>query len=218
VSTDSPGGGESVEQTLPSGVRVTYTPPVSAGPAGPPGAPLGGVRTIEWDAIDPNDDALVFDIWIKAEDERDFRLLVKDLERTLHTWDTQSMPDGLYRVKVVASDRKSNPAELACSDERLSGPFIVDNTRPTVTSDVSRDGKSIVVSGSAKDALSAIVRVEVAVDYGEWKPAFATDGLFDSRTESFRAVVDDPGAGEHSVTVRAFDRAGNVAVTRDREK
>jgi hypothetical protein len=218
VSTDSRGDGESVEQTLPSGVRVTYTSPVFAGPSGPSGAPLGGVRTIEWEAIDPNDDALVFDIWIKAEDERDFRLLVKDLERTLHTWDTQSMPDGLYRVKVVASDRKSNPEELACSDERLSAPFIVDNTPPSLSLDVARDGTSLAVTGSARDVLSAITRVEVAVDYGEWKPAFAGDGLFDSRTESFRAVVDDPGAGEHSVTVRAFDRAGNVAVTRDVEK
>ena len=218
VSTDSRGDGEPVEQTLPSGVRVTYTSLASGGAAGPPGAPLGGVRTVEWDAIDPNDDALVFDVWIKAEDESDYRLLVKDLERTLDTWDTQSMPDGLYRVKVVASDRTSNPADLARSDERASAPFVVDNTPPSLSLDVARDGAPLAVTGSARDALSAITRVEFALDYGEWKPAFADDGLFDSRTESFRAVADDPGPGEHSVTVRAFDRAGNVAVARDLEK
>jgi hypothetical protein len=213
VTTSPQEDGESVEQTLPSGVRVTY----SAAPTGAPGSPtrtLGGVRTIEWDALDPNDDALVFDVWIKSEDEEGWKLLDKDIERTLHTWDTQSMPDGLYRVKVVASDRPSNPVELARSDERVSAPFVVDNTRPSVSFGTSREGKTIVVSGTATDVLSAIVRVEVAVDYADWKPAFAEDGLFDSRAESFRAVVEDPGPGEHSVTARAFDRAGNVAVSR----
>jgi hypothetical protein len=95
----------------------------------------------------------------------------------------------------------------------VSAPFLVDGTGPSVAElDVRAERGRVVVEGSVEDGLSPVDRVEVAVDYGEWEPAFAGDGMFDSPAESFRLEIEDAAAGEHAVAVRATDRAGNSAV------
>lgn len=204
-----------VTQTLPSGLEVTY----SLRPEAPPPRDLPiltrGLRTAEWEAHDPNDDRLSYDVWVRAEDETEWKLLAEDLERSAHTWDTQSMPDGRYRVKVRADDGPENPPDRAGSDESESAPFVVDNTPPELKGiEASRDGEAIAVGGHATDALSPIIRVEVAVDYGRWQSAFPDDGLFDSLDEAFGLAIPGQEPGEHAVTVRAIDRAGNVATAR----
>ena len=72
----------------------------------------------------------------------------------------------------------------------------------------------LTVSGVVTDAASQVMFVDVSVDYGAWKPAFADDGMFDSRSESFRLVVEGLEEGEHAVSVRAADRSGNPVVVR----
>ena len=47
-------------------------------------------------------------------------------------WDTSSVPNGTYVLKVLASDRKSNPAEAALGGELESSSFEIDNVAPTV--------------------------------------------------------------------------------------
>jgi outer membrane protein assembly factor BamB len=207
--------GDPVTQTLPSGLEVTY----SLRPDAPPPRDLPvltrGLRTAEWEAHDPNDDLLSYDVWVRAEDEGAWKVLAEDLDRSAHTWDTQSMPDGRYRLKVRADDGPENPPDQAGSDERESAPFVVDNTPPEFEGvEASRDGETIVVGGRAGDALSPIVRVEVALDYGQWRSAFAEDGMFDSLEEAFDLTVSGQAGGEHAVTIRAIDRAGNVATAR----
>jgi hypothetical protein len=207
--------GDPVTQTLSGGLEVTYSLRPDA-PA-PRDLPIltRGLRTAEWEAHDPNDDALSYDVWVRGEDEEAWKVLAEDLERSAHTWDTQSMPDGRYRVRVRADDGPENPADQAGSDERESAPFIVDNTPPTLTDvEISREGEGIVVGGRAGDVLSPIVRVEVAIDYGEWRSAFAEDGMFDSLEEAFDLTISGEGEGERAVTIRAIDRAGNVGTAR----
>ncbi len=72
----------------------------------------------------------------------------------------------------------------------------------------------LTVSGVVTDASSQVMFVDVSVDYGAWKPAFADDGMFDSRSESFRLVVEGLEEEEHAVSVRAADRSGNPVVVR----
>jgi hypothetical protein len=210
----APVGGP-VTHTLSSGLEVTY----SLRPDSPPPRDLPiltrGLRTAEWEARDPNGDLLSFDVWVRGEDEASWKVLAEDLERTAHTWDTQSMPDGRYRIKVRAGDDPENRPEDAGSDERESAPFVVDNTPPDLDGlRVSLDEGVVDVGGRASDSLSPIVRVEVAIDYGDWRGAFADDGMFDSLEESFALTVPDQAGEELAVTVRAIDRAGNVATAR----
>jgi len=211
------GGGSNgtVSQSLPSGVEVTYS-------LDPPGSRirelpvlLRGVRTAEWEASDPDRDRISFDLWIRGEDEDEWKLIEEELRRSVHTWDTLSMSDGTYRLKVVASDEEDNTEESAGSDEQTSAPFLVDNTPPRIEGvKLSLKEGSLTASGKARDDLSPLLRVEVAVDYGEWRPVVADDGLIDSLSESFALRVEDVGAGEHSVAVRAIDLSGNIAVLR----
>ncbi len=214
--TGTSGGGEgAVRQSLPSGVEVTFSldPPTSTMHELP--VMLRGVRTVEWEAIDPNQDRLSFSLWIRGEDEEDWKLVEDDLERTVHTWDTQSMTDGTYRARVVVTDRPDNTEEQALSDERASAPFVVDNTAPTIGRvELELEGGVLRVEGAVEDERSPVTRVAVAVDYGEWKPAFAGDGMFDGRSETFHLTLTDLTKGEHAVSVRAIDRAGNIAVSR----
>jgi len=203
-------------QTLPGGVDVTYSRNSSAPPDRELPVLLRGVRTASWDALDPNGDALAFDVFLKSDDEEDWKLLDEDVfGRTLHTWDTQAMTDGVYRLKVTATDRRSNSLESALTASAVSQPFTVDHTPPVFSRiDMASTPSGLEVSGVVEDSASQVLFVDVSVDYGPWVPAFAEDGMFDSRGESFRLVVEGLDSGEHAVSVRAADRSGNPAVVR----
>jgi hypothetical protein len=205
----------SVSQTLASGVEITYSLSVSEHSAlgAPPVA--RGLRTVEWIASDMNGDILSFDVYVKGEGDGEWGLMEEELERTLHTWDSVSMPDGDYRIKVVATDAAGNRADLAASAEAISPVFTVDNTPPRVDGiELERDGTVVLVTASVRDAASPVAGVEVSIDYGEWMPAFPVDGMFDSRSEEATLRFEDPAPGEHAVAVRGADRAGNIGVAR----
>ncbi|MBD3349753.1 MAG: hypothetical protein GF400_11245 [Candidatus Eisenbacteria bacterium] len=215
VNTTGNGVDGAASQTLPSGVEVTYS--LSGGSRDRYGVPtlLRGVRTAEWSAADPNGDLLEFDLWIRSDDEEEWKLLAEELTRTVHTWDTASMPDGRYRIRVVASDGPANPPESRARGEADSGPFVVDNESPVLEGlELDYDSGTLVVRGDATDRLSQLSGVEVAIDYGEWQWAHARDGSYDSRGERFEVALEVEGEREHSVAVRAVDRAGNVTVVR----
>ncbi len=214
-----PAGGandSSVSQTLPGGVEVTYSLDPVASPDRELPVLLRGMRTASWEALDPNGDALSFDIYLKSDDEEDWKLVEESvLRRTLHTWDTAAMTDGVYRLKVKATDRQSNPKESTLTASAESPPFTVDHTPPEFTRvDVSSSAGGLTVSGVVTDAASQVMFVDVSVDYGAWRPAFADDGMFDSCSESFRLVIEGLEEGEHAVSVRAADRSGNPVVVR----
>jgi hypothetical protein len=64
------------------------------------------------------------------------------------------------------------------------------------------------------DGLGPIVRAEVTVDGRiDWHPIAPTDALFDTADESFDTDIGSlVPQGNHIVSLRAFDAAGNVVV------
>ena len=134
---------------------------------------------------------------------------------TSRRWDTKSLRDGVYRLRVVASDRPSNATD-ALSAESVSEPFIVCNSRPVIvvpTRDgvqVQADG-TVQVSGFVLQKLVPVTAVQVRIDEGEWLAAEAGDGVFDSPLETFRFRSERLSKGEHQVTVKAFNAAGLAA-------
>ncbi len=215
VKTDG-GTPGSASQTLPSGVEVTYSVPPSGQQEESVPEMLRGIRTAEWSAIDPNGDPLTFSLMIRSDDETRWKTIVDDLDRSIYTWDSTSMPDGRYLLRVVASDAKGNQPGAGETGTADSAPFIVDNSPPTFEAlDVSMTGTRAKVVGEVSDAWSQVIRVEVSVDYGDWTETRPDDGSFDSRNERFSAEVEvGPTGAERVVAVRALDRAGNVAVAR----
>ena len=55
-----------------------------------------------------------------------------------YTLDGDVLADGRYFFRVTASDRPSNPADLARQAELVSAPVLIDNTPPVVTPGAAR--------------------------------------------------------------------------------
>ncbi|MBD3368323.1 MAG: hypothetical protein GF405_09180 [Candidatus Eisenbacteria bacterium] len=204
-------GATAARQIFPSGLEVTYNLEAAREGRGV-GGPATGLRTVEWRAYDPDGDRLMFDVRVRSDDEKNWKPLASDVARSAHTWDSRAMQDGHYTILVEASDEQDRPGRPLTATI-VSEPFLVDNGRPVVdgVSVEERDDR-LHVTGRAGDALSPLIAVDVAVDYGEWSTADADDGLVDSREEYFSLSVPHPGAGEHRVAVRAVDRQGNTRV------
>ncbi|MDH7570838.1 MAG: hypothetical protein QHJ73_14755, partial [Armatimonadota bacterium] len=136
----------------------------------------------------------------------------ESLKETSYTWDTTEVPDGTYWIKLVASDRLSNPVD-ARSVERVAGPILISNTPPQLS---LRSGPTVDPDGAVRLAGRAQARVPMAgvdyrVDEGEWTAAAADDGIFDAESEGFSLRTPPLQKGEHTLEVRAVDAAGNHA-------
>ena len=176
-----------------------------------------GLRTVQWHASDPNGDALRYSVHVHRVDEGAWIKVGEDLESTSFTWDTGALPDGRYRLRVTASDAAGNPLGEERTTEAFSQPLTVDNTPPQVTSFAARGEKgAVALEGKAEDGLSPLSRIEVAIDDEDWRTVTPEGGFADDRTLSFRARLPKIEPGDHTVSVRAVDLAGNAATRASR--
>ena len=72
---------------------------------------------INWKVEDANDDTLQYTLYYKAVTDSNWRLLKKELSKAEHEWDITTVGDGRYALKVVATDKLSNP--VGCGKIRL---------------------------------------------------------------------------------------------------
>ncbi len=124
-----------------------------------------------------------------------------------YVWNTESVPDGHYAIRVEASDEPSNPPDRALVSQAVSELVTVDNHPPRIEQLRLKKGQ---VEGRVVDALGPVARVQMSVDAGPWQEVYPTDTLFDGSDERFQATVS-LGEGPHIIAVRAFDAAGNQA-------
>ncbi|MCZ6751419.1 MAG: WD40 repeat domain-containing protein [Acidobacteria bacterium] len=166
-----------------------------------------------WLANDPDRDELAYELYFRGEGETAWKPLAKDLKQNYFQLQKDALPDGKYRLKVKASDAGVNPQRLAKTAERISSPFLVDSTPPHVqVQQTSRTGHSAIAQFSALDQASVLTRAEYAVDAKPPRPLFSGDGIVDSKQETFTVEIDDMADGEHLITLRVYDSAGNVGV------
>jgi hypothetical protein len=198
-----------------SGVVITQTstPPRFEQP--PQGTMQKGYQSVLWTAHDDNDDELRYAVYFRGESEHEWKLLKDNLEQKFYSWDTTTLPDGAYYLKIVASDAPSNPPSLALKTERESERFEVDNT-PPVVEDIRVDPASGKMSGghpasfTARDASSSIERAQYSVDGGDWILAIPRTGISDALVEHYDFGLPALPPGEHTIAVRAYDRFENV--------
>ncbi len=166
---------------------------------------------ISWKVDNPDEDELRFRLWYRAVGQQVWRPVTRDdeiLTKTRYEWNTGSVPDGRYQLRLVADDSPSNDAADALSDERISEPWIIDNQPPVVRGLAFGKG---ALSGAVEDGFSPVSWIELSVDGGPWLPVFPKDGVLDGTREEFRAVLPAGlPSGPHAVAIRAWDRAGNV--------
>jgi hypothetical protein len=210
---------ESITQGLPGGQKVEYSLQQPASPRALRDLPMWarGLRTVQWRAADPNGDVLRYQAHVRRADEGAWIQIGEDLEANSFTWDTGGLPDGRYRLRITASDEDANPLGEERTTAAFSEPFTVDNTPPAVTSLAARgETGAVSVEGRAEDGLSPLSRIEVSLDDTDWRTVTPEGGFADDRTLSFRARLPKVEPGDHTVSVRAVDLAGNTATRASR--
>ena len=204
----------------------TTTPNGRAAQAGTGGAPqpstIGrqtyrkGIQTFMWSAEDSNDDQLRFDVLYRREDETQWRTLAERLENSVYAWDTTSVPDGTYVIKVAASDAMTNSPADALVGERESIAFDIDNSPPRIEVGPPRpEGERTRVPFAVTDAHSPVQHVEYSLDANTWQALYPLDGISDSRTEQFEIVLEQDVTAER-VIIRASDTMGNLTTATGR--
>ena len=173
--------------------------------------------TASWKVEDENSDKLQFNVYYKGIDETNWKLLKKELNEASYALDTTSMSDGRYVVKVNATDKLSNPPNFAKSTEKISDPFDIDNSQPTVTDITARadDDQTYQITCTVEDSSSYIQKAVYKIDSDEhWQVIFPDDGIFDSKRETLLLHTNSLPAGEHTITIRVTDAAVNTGVGR----
>ena len=108
---------------------------------------------------DENDDELTYDVLYRREGETEWTPLRRALDEPILVWDTTVVPNGTYFVRVIASDRPSNPAASALTGERDSVAIQIDHTPPViVVGSVRADGAKATLVFDVKDADSPVAR------------------------------------------------------------
>ena len=162
--------------------------------------------------------------------------------KTQFVWDPTKMPDGVYLLRVMATDEPASPTDCA-TVYSPAVPIVVCNTPPVASvreRDIKVSAEGIVeLSGIAlqyfEERASAsaenkgesganarnrrilrqsapIVGVQYQIGEGDWFSAEPLDGMFDSAFEPFRIRTKPLPAGEHTLRLKVFNGAGKSAV------
>jgi hypothetical protein len=219
-----PGGAPPAQLRYPRAPGGTASMPISGSDSGnsskvneppPQGTQQKGYESVLWSAHDDNEDDLIFTIYFRAESEKDWRVLKDKLTQHYYSWDTSSMPDGAYYLKIVASDSPSNPEDQALWGARESERWIVANTPPRIEN--LRAGSGLLNTKASFDAYAAsssIARAEYSVDAGDWQLIFPTDILSDAPKESYFVQLPGYPPGEHTLAVEVTDDFGNTTTAK----
>ena len=197
-------------------VAAATEPDVAAQEATPPA--LGrrmyrkGLQTIQWRAEDPNGDQLRYAVAYRREGEAAWHSLREGLADPIIVWDTTSVADGRYVVRITADDGTTNsPAETLTGTHDSEG-FDIDNSAPVIT--VAPRDAGAAVRVTVRDAQSGVHRVEYALGGDRWQVVYPADGLSDSREETFTITL--PSAADRArLVIRATDVLQNVATLGD---
>jgi hypothetical protein len=169
---------------------------------------------VTWKVDNPDSDQLRYKVQFRQDTQRTYRDITRPdevLSKAELDWDTSSLAEGTYRVRVEASDELANPPDRVNRHALESGTIFVDNT-PPVFRTLAAQGRR--VRADVVDGLGPIARLDFAVDgRTDWRPLLSKDGVLDEPVEEIDAdlsAVLSPGS--HLVAVRAFDQAGNFVV------
>ncbi len=196
-------------------------------------SPLPAVKdrtavTVRWAAHDENGDDLVYSLYLRGDSEHDWHLLKDNITDKACSFDAALIPDGGYRIKVVASDSPSHSPGEALTGAKESERFEIDTTPPVVSSLRAEEALAkcaqtpclapVHVTFDAEDAASPISQAEYALDAGTWQYIDPVGKLSDSKREHYDFEIPakalEGKTGEHLLTVRVYDRHDNIGVAK----
>jgi len=174
-----------------------------------------GYQTVVWEADDANGDPLLYELSIKERAAERWRRLKSGLAEKIFAFETITLPDGEYILKLEAHDTPSNPLGRELKTDKTSRPFVIDNSLPAIRGfQADRQGARLSLEFAAQDDVSRIKEVMYLIRPDEWRPVFPQDGMCDSKVERFQFAVTLSQQSDDMVIVKVVDEHGNVGVHR----
>jgi hypothetical protein len=176
--------------------------------------PRSPTLKLKWKVENPDSDDTIYTLEARRDGEANWRPIATGktpLTATTWDWNTETYPDGWYRVRVTGSDAAANSPDRALTSTSASTMFTIDNTRPAIENLKVTYPKA---SARAVDALNTIDEMAYSIDDGPWQLGTTADGLFDDLSEDLTlALPAGLPRGTHTLAVRVADAAGNVGST-----
>jgi membrane carboxypeptidase/penicillin-binding protein PbpC len=137
--------------------------------------------------------------WVQVGDQT----LIPVDENALGIWNTQNQADGLYAVRLLVV-HKDQHIETAVIQVTL------DNTQPAVSAVFPIQGQTIRYTPDFSLVLKAQASDAVGLDHVEW---WVDDQKIGSLSQAPFNLAWQGQPGRHHLVIKAFDRAGNQAIT-----
>jgi hypothetical protein len=150
---------------------------------------------------------------IRSERDKAWTALVAKTEDSFFSFDTTGLSEGLYLVRVTASDEPANTPATARTTEETSEAFLIDNAPPVITviqQQVENGEARLIIE--AVDGASVIDSAAYSLDGKDEVALRPEDLIFDSLRETFALEFKDLSKGTHSLLLRVQDEAKNTAV------
>jgi len=162
---------------------------------------------LKWNCSDPNGDPLSYTICRKLKGGGRWIVEQENIKKNKTMLGTGFIPDGKYRIKLIASDEQANINGRGFSVEKeLDECIIVDRTSPAVSVLAAQlSEKTFTVKCRAEDALSPLRRCFYRVNEKEWKPVPAEDMLFDELEEECEFSIDRNDVSPGDIVIVRFD-------------
>jgi hypothetical protein len=198
-------------------VRMSYLPangePVIKEAKPAEGEAVSGKVKLQWKMEDPDKDKLQVKLLARRAGKLDYVIMREGILKPEYEWDTKSLEDGLYDLRLVVDDSLSNPTDAREATVSIAG-VTVDNTAPeaTLTSGPAEQANGgFALAGFATDATSRVANIAwQAKGSDKWTAARLDDGLYDWRYERFLVTTPPIPEDVPELTLRVRDAAGNV--------
>jgi hypothetical protein len=222
---EQPGRGRMFQQTMPDGMRIEYVLPAGVfnGLSKGTWMQLRGMRTVSWEAGDTDNDPLEFQLdMTRAAGKPEWFSIARNILQPVYSFDSTVYSDGLYRIRVIASDAPANPHGEHLTAKRSSLVFEIDNTAPVFkdvkivekTTETARSWQ-IRLTGTAVDNGRRISRLEYSLDTKQWFDFTSVDGMLDQPVERFDLLLEGEISESvpHQVFLKVTDDHENVTTS-----
>lgn len=159
---------------------------------------------VKWDAHDPDNDILVYDVYLRDSYGR--YPAQKGIRNNYALLFTDVFPEGQYNVEVEANDSLSNGNRMSTASKIL-GDVMIDNTAPVIE---DAEFKMGILTFNAVDSGSFIEEAYYSINGGEFLPALPSDLLFDSNRETFDVKIDRKQNEAMLIMIYVLDAYGNM--------
>jgi len=171
-----------------------------------------GVLKISYKTEDDNADELIYKIDFRKAGRTNWIELKDELEENNFEWDSRTVEDGRYEVRIIASDERSNTTTTKLTGSRISELAVIDNTGPIITKHaLEKNGKTITLKLQVSDEFSVIGKLDYTIDSNaDWIGAIPDDLVYDTTQENLTIVIEKLEPGEHIISIRVSDDIGNT--------